>query len=112
MSTVGTSDSVKVVSPRGVKGSNNKKAEGWNPSAKGEEYQMSGTIIPQQSNKIAILVRCPTDLPIAGRPACFFNDASGNCERCTYPLFREKYESDLIEARGTRKTVLEEMNRT
>jgi hypothetical protein len=46
-----------------------------------------------------------------GSADCFFNDASGNCERCAYPLFREKYESDLIEARGTRKTVLEEMNR-
>ena len=44
------------------------------------------------SDKIAIKVKCPVDMP--EHLNCFFSNGSGNCEVCTYHIFREKILQD------------------
>ena len=44
------------------------------------------------SNKIAIKVKCPVEMPESAN--CFFSGGTGNCEKCLYPVFREKINED------------------
>jgi hypothetical protein len=61
------------------------------------------------SNKIAIKVKCPAEMP--EHLNCFFNNGSGNCETCTYPMFREKILQDERDRLDLRTNLVESLRR-
>jgi len=62
-----------------------------------------------QSTKIAIKVKCPVEMP--EHLNCFFNNGSGNCESCTYPIFREKILQDERDRLDLRTNLNESLRR-